>query len=706
MGKRVPTAGRTVISSLCSWEESMAELLDKLPTILVLAVLVGIFFALRRHVKSERLILWTAAWVLILAHFIFQALDPVDGSGSPLIFIADQGTLQVAAMFFIASLTSFSQNRKLTLGFLALTGVPMMSYISAAAYGCDWRSVYIACSAVIFFGTPLFIACFRKLTLQSGAWIPVAAAAGVFSVYRAWHHEYLFGFLAALTLGFGMPGFLYWRRYRRWSPGVITSAGGFLLWGLVFPFGQLQHVYFPALQVNPELWNTPKFFVAFGMILTLLEEKSEFLKSVREMEHLINRQMQRFAGITSRLLSGVEVTSLCPEIAQAISETSTFRRVTIVLSTDGETLFPAGCAGMDAETLKLISDNCAHHWRMAKLVEICKGGTMLGENARLLKGRNLTGYAMIPSQEPFPPDSNWQNGDKVFIPLQSTRGAFIGCISMDDPRDPGRVTAEEMSKIELLAGDLAITLDNAALHRQLVRSEKLAAIGQLVAGVAHELNNPLTSICGYSELLTDEIKEGPARQKLDKMMREAQRMRRIIENLLRFARRNSLEKKSANLEALVLEVLALREYHIRNNNVAVQIEIEPELPQVALDEDQFKQILLNLLNNSIDALEGVRNKRIHIEGTRRGDRVVLHFDDNGPGFAEPSRVFDPFYTTKPVGKGTGLGLSICYGIAKEHGGEVHAVNLSPRGARVILELPLRTEVELDSRAVLSAGTVQ
>lgn len=684
----------------------MAELLDKLPTILVLAVLVGIFFALRRHIKSERLVLWTAAWVLILGHFIFQAFDPVDGSGSPLIFIADQGTLQIAAMFFIASLTSFSQNRKLTLSFLALAGVPMTGYISAAAYGCDWRSVYIACSAAIFFGTPLFIASFRKLTLQSAAWIPVAVAAGFFSVYRAWHHDYLFGFLAALALGFGMPGFLYWRRYRRWSPGVITSAGGFMLWGLVFPLGQLQHVYFPKLQVNPELWNTPKFFVAFGMILTLLEEKSEFLKSVRETEHQVNRQMQRFAGITSRLLSGVEVTSLCPEIAQAISETSTFRRVAILLSTDGKTLFPAGCAGMDAETVRLVTDNCANHWRMAKLVEICKGGSILGENARLLQGRNLTSYPMIPSREQYPTDSNWTNGDKVVIPLQSTRGAFIGCISMDDPRDPSRVTPEEMSKIELLAGDLAITLDNAALHRQLVRSEKLAAIGQLVAGVAHELNNPLTSICGYSELLTDEIKEGTARQKLDKMIREAQRMRRIIENLLRFARRNTLEKKTANLEALVLEVLALREYHIRNNNVAVQIEIEPELPQVALDEDQFKQILLNLLNNSIDALEGMRNKRIHIDGARRGDRVVLHFDDNGPGFAEPSRVFDPFYTTKPVGKGTGLGLSICYGIAKEHGGEVHAVNLSPRGARVVLELPLRTEVELDSPAVVSADTAQ
>jgi two-component system NtrC family sensor kinase len=680
----------------------MAALSDKLPTILVLVVMVGIFFALRRHVKSTRLNLWTAAWVLILTHFIFQAYDPVDGSGGPLMFIVDQGSLQVAAMFFIASLTSFFENKKLTIGFLVLAGVPALGYITAAAYDFHARALYIACLAAIFFGTPLFVTVFRGLRLSAVTWVPALVITGIISIFYAWRQHLDFGFIAMLTFGFGMPGFLYWRRYRRWSPGVLTTAGGFLLWGLVFPVGVAQQIYLPSLHVNMELWNTPKFFVAFGMILTLLEEKSEFLKALRASELQVNEQMQRFASITSRLLSGTSAVSLCPEIAQVISETSTFRRVSILLSNDGKAPFLAGCAGMDEETTSLINENCAHHWRMVKLAEICEKGAILGENARLIRGRDVTSYPMIPSRNQFPPDSSWQNGDKVFIPLQSTRAAFIGCISMDDPRDPGRVTVEEISKIEVLAGDLAVTVDNAALHRQLVRSEKLAAMGQLVAGVAHELNNPLTSICGYSELLTDEIKEGPPRQKLDKMIREAQRMRRIIENLLRFARQNSLEKKSANLEALVMEVFALREYNIRNNNVAVQIDIQPELPQVALDEDQFKQILLNLLNNSMDALDGVRNKRIHIEGVRRGHRVVLHFDDNGPGFTEPSRVFDPFYTTKPVGKGTGLGLSICYGIVKEHGGEVHAMNLSPRGARVVLELPLRTEAEMESSSAVSA----
>ncbi len=169
-------------------------------------------------------------------------------------------------------------------------------------------------------------------------------------------------------------------------------------------------------------------------------------------------------------------------------------------------------------------------------------------------------------------------------------------------------------------------------------------------------------------------------------------MKRIIENLLRFARQNTLEKKSANLELLLQDVLALREYHLRNHDIEVKLDIEPSLPAVALDEDQFKQILLNLLNNSIDALEGAMDKRIRVEAVRRESRVVLRFDDTGPGFADMNRAFDPFYTTKPVGKGTGLGLSICYGIVKEHGGEISATNLEPHGARVILELPVHAGV--------------
>lgn len=664
----------------------MATLLDKLPTILVLAVLVGIFLALRRYVKSSRLNLWTIAWGLILLHFIADWF-PTGANVPPLIWIWSQGSLQLSSIFFIASLTSFFENRKLTTGLIVLFALPTMAYTTALAYEYDSRLLFVACWAVLFIGLPVFIIRLRKPTFVSSVWIPPVVLAGVVAILRAWRHQYDFGFLALLTLGFGLPGFLFVRRYPRWTSGVITSAGGFLLWGAVFPLAYFVYTHFPNLKINPELWNTPKFFVAFGMIMTLLEDKSRVLSAAQKRERKANAQLQKFAGITSRLLSGVDLNLISREIAEAICETSTFSRVCIVLSSDGKKLYPAGFAGIDASGISQIEANCATSWSMDDVIAIFREGEKLGQASRLIRAPQLTKYNLSESARAYALDSRWQTGDRVFVPLQSTRGAYVGCISMDDPRDLSRVNGEEVAKIELLAGDLAVTVDNANLHRQLVRSEKLAAIGQLVAGVAHELNNPLASIVGYSELMTDEIKEGPARQKLDKMIREAQRMRRIIENLLRFARQNSLEKKSTNLETLLQDVLALRDYHIRNHEVELKVQVESGLPLVAVDEDQFKQILLNLLNNSIDALEGQLEKKIQIRALRRGDRVVVHFDDNGPGFRDPNRVFDPFYTTKPVGKGTGLGLSICYGIVKEHGGEIQAANLEPGGARVILELP-------------------
>ncbi len=666
----------------------MASFLEKLPTILILAVLVGIFMALRRHVNSTRLKLWTLAWGMIFIHFFVAVFEPREGRLEDALYAINFGSLHLAAMIFIISLTSFLGRTRKVWSLLGITAVPILIYTVAYSFDWNYRVLYIACLAISMLGSPLFVLKYRRpLTRPSLAWMPLVIGIALWSIYRAAHHDFTFGFLAISTLGFAMPGFLFWTRYRRLSPGVITTAGGFFLWGAVFPVAQLQAAYLPSLPVPPELWNVPKFFVALGMILTMLEDKSAVFEAANQREHKLNEQLQKFASITSRLLTGVEVNSLCTEIAHAITETSNFRRAAIILSADDKAIYVAGHSGLTNDAVKDLKKRCAE-LKIEHVSVLCRRGGQLGPNSYQLMPGSMENHFLRPSSEDFPNNPWWEHGCELLVPLQSSRGAFVGCIALDDPRDVNKVSAEEMSKIELLAGDLAVTIGNTTLHRQLVRSEKLAAIGQLVAGVAHELNNPLASVVGYAELLGDEISDAAARQKLEKLVREAHRMKRIIENLLRFARQNSLEKKSANLEMLLHEVLSLREYHIRNHDVHVQLDIDTDLPQVGLDEDQFKQILLNLLNNSMDALEQVSPKRIRIEAMRQGGRIVLRFEDCGPGFTDLNRAFDPFYTTKPVGKGTGLGLSICYGIVKEHGGDIYAMNVEPHGARVVLELPI------------------
>ena len=683
-----------MVSCASSPNRAMTDLFGKLPSILILAVLVGIFVALRRHVKSARLDLWIAAWLLIFIHFFVEAFQNRSGLMGHILDTIDWGSLQVSATLFVASLTSFVEDKLKTRTLIALTAIPVLVYTAVNSFATDvsqFHLAYTLCLAVVFFGTAAFLLSRRPRTPIVLAWIPILVITGAWAIYKVWRNDPDTGFNATLALGFGVPGFLFWRRYRRWSPGVITSAGGFLLWGLVFPVGVLTDIAFPNLHINPEIWNVPKFFVAFGMILTLLEDKSQVLEITSRREHKLNEQLQKFASITSRLLTGVEVNSLCDEIAHAITETSNFRRAIILLGTDDKGMYMAGHSGLSEDAVVQLR-KFTPQWRIEDVAEVCRAAAKIGANSYLMSPEQVQKYTPLREGEEFVPNPYWKKGSRVVVPLQSTHGAYVGCITLDGPHDVARVTAEEMSKIELLGGDLAVTIGNTTLHRQLLRSEKLAAIGQLVAGVAHELNNPLASIVGYSELLADEVPAGAPRQKLEKLSREAQRMKRIIENLLRFARQNNLEKKSANLEALLHEVLSLREYHIRNNDVELKLEIEPDLPLVALDEDQFKQILLNLLNNSIDALEFSHPKRIRIAAARDRDRVFVRFEDTGPGFADVNRAFDPFYTTKPVGKGTGLGLSICYGIVKEHGGDIHAVNLEPNGARVVLELPISESV--------------
>src|SRR2546422_541537 len=246
-------------------------------------------------------------------------------------------------------------------------------------------------------------------------------------------------------------------------------------------------------------------------------------------------------------------------------------------------------------------------------------------------------------------------------------------------------------------------------QEQLLHSEKLAAVGQLISGVAHELNNPLTAILGYSQLLTTCGQAGPqAMEYAEKLYKQAQRTHRIVQNLLSFARQRKPERVAVNLNQVVEEALALRDYDLRISNVRLHLDLAPHLPVTAADPHQLQQVFLNVVNNAVDAiLEYAREGDIWVRTGVQGGRLLVEFTDSGPGVKDPSRVFDPFYTTKPVGKGTGLGLSICYGIISEHGGSIRVRNSPPLGATFSIELPWQApekgvETSSDARMISSS----
>lgn len=230
------------------------------------------------------------------------------------------------------------------------------------------------------------------------------------------------------------------------------------------------------------------------------------------------------------------------------------------------------------------------------------------------------------------------------------------------------------------------------LQGQLVQSAKLSALGGLVAGVAHELNNPLTAILGYAELAERRL-SGPGGdpgllegQRV--IVSQVERCRRIISGLTQFARPQKARLAAVHLNRLIEGVLVLREYELGTRNIAIVRDYDPGEPVIAANPSKLEQVLLNLLNNAHDAIrETGRGGTIRIVTRRRGARVSVAVEDDGTGIREPDRVFEPFYTTKEVGQGTGLGLSVSYGIAEEHGGELRAESLAS-GARFTLALPV------------------
>jgi two-component system NtrC family sensor kinase len=667
----------------------MSDLFQKLPSVLILAVLVGIFLSLRHHSRSPRVRLWVAAWGLVFFHFLVQLFEPRPGLMGSLALALDLSALMLAGVVFLVSLTTHAEVPRQRYFLMALLGAPCLAFALAGSLDVTGRAPYLAAEIVFFAGgLAVLLLWHGKLDSYAAGLGVVLGGLGSWGIYAVARNDLNAGLAALLAAVFALPGLLFARRYPRWSPGVVTSVGGFLAWGAVFPVGYLLDTYLPKLQVSPELWNVPKFFVAFGMIVSLLEDESAAAEVAKQREQATVREMQRFADITSRLLGGVDVKQFCHQIAQTILEASNFQRVAILMSDDDRKFYVAGHAGLTPEAAATLQASVRDQ-EADSLGALCASARRIGQNSYQLTYEQMASHNPVRSRRQYPPNPFWKNGDEVVIPLVSAQGRWIGCLSLDDPKDVERLTAEEMSKVELLAADLAVAVENATLQRQLTRSEKLAGIGQLVAGVAHELNNPLTAVLGYSELLAEEVQSESALRKVDSLNREAQRMKRIIQNLLRFARQNKPGRQRVELLPLIQDVLALREYHLNSRSVRLEVRAADGLPAVAGDEDQLKQVLLNVLNNAVDAVETESEKRITIEVVTRRERLAIEFSDNGCGFAEPERAFDPFYTTKPVGKGTGLGLSICYGILKEHGGEIHVANLQPRGARVTIELPVR-----------------
>ncbi len=316
---------------------------------------------------------------------------------------------------------------------------------------------------------------------------------------------------------------------------------------------------------------------------------------------------------------------------------------------------------------------------------------ILGYSVNEVVGKKRT-LDLIPERE----KRKWL---KRFKELNAKRKPFFG-LEITHVHKNGRQVIFETSGIPLFdsAGEFKgfVGIDKDITERrqmqeQLVITDRLASVGELAAGIAHELNNPLTGVIGFSQLLMDREMPDDAREDLQAVYSEAQRASQVVKNLLTFARKHTAAKEKVNINDVINKVLELRTYELNLENIKVDARLDSELPKVMADYFQLQQVFLNIIINAEYFMKEAHNKgTLTITTEKVGTKVKVSFADDGPGIDKDDlgHLFDPFFTTKEVGKGTGLGLSICHGIIAEHGGRIYAESELGKGATFIVELPI------------------
>jgi signal transduction histidine kinase len=441
--------------------------------------------------------------------------------------------------------------------------------------------------------------------------------------------------------------------------------------------------------------------------------------------------LQAFA---QQAATAIENARLYEEIRQRAEELTTLNKISHIITSSlnlQETLtiitsHATRLLGVAAASVALRDEAHGDLWFAAASGE----GSDFVRGKRLALGQGIVGWCaqhgepvLVPNvlKDPrffgdFDRESGFSTRSILCVPLQ-TKGQTIGAIEVMN-KEGIPFGQEDLQLLASLAAPAATAIENARLYKdlqdqmqareeaqaQLVQSAKLAAVGSLVAGVAHELNNPLTSILSFAQLLQRSDLGEDARSDLDKILAEARRATRIVRGLLDFARQRPPERKPIQINQVVASALKLLAYELRAYNIESTTHFSPDLPLTMADPHQLQQVFVNLVHNACQAMSAAHDRGHLTIGTELGAStfsscqsgetsfIRITIQDDGPGIppAVLPRIFDPFFTTRPEGEGTGLGLSICHGIVSEHDGHIWAESEpgNPEGTTFFVELPL------------------
>lgn len=301
------------------------------------------------------------------------------------------------------------------------------------------------------------------------------------------------------------------------------------------------------------------------------------------------------------------------------------------------------------------------------------------------------------------------------VPLRAA-SKLKGVLGLVNPhQDDGLCSEDDEKLLQAVGAQMGVAIENMQLYQalqqthqelreaqaQLVQSEKLSAVGRLVSGVAHELNNPLAVVIGFAQYLSRVDADEEMQRIYQHIYEQGKRCSRTVENLLTFARRYESERVRTDLNEVIRSSLELLRYQLRVHGIEAEVELDPDLPPLMADPHRLQQVFVNIIGNAYQSMaDNGGQGQLRVSSGRDGDRLWVSFADSGPGISQEDlpKVFEPFFTTKPVGEGTGLGLSISYGIIREHGGSIRVESEEGKGATFTVELPLTSVADTEEEA--------
>ncbi len=691
-------------------------------TLALLAALVAVFGALWLEGFSQpgvwsrsgeaptarrRQLLWLAGWTCAVVRLATQEAG-WSGPGPELTI--SLAAMELTPLMFLASLAPQYMSRKPPVLFVVAFGLPVMVYCAVAGFNPEpgrlGQAVLLIC-AVATIGVAVRWSLCKDLV---PIWLSltVVAAIGGVALWMTVRRDYREVGQLVHSGVLLMTALLFVAAYRRLTTGLVFTVGGLTLWSLPAFLGPVMGVQTLPVEFERAL-NLVRVITAVGMIVLVLEDALASNAAAQERDRRARAEMEKYSALYLADMPFEEESGHYNQVCATIADVSRFAQAGIFLQGVDGTFRLAGHAGMSG-ALEGALDALAQRTTEAQTLEVTRGNYFTPVVG------TLTLMDLSPLMEPGDELAQMNFRRAWVMGIRTRAGRLAGVMLLASLRKPNEpLLIEDVLPLELLVARLGAAREHVDLLRRVMQAERLAGLGRLAGGVAHELNNPLQAVTGFAQLLTD-ADDGTTRDQAGVILAEARRMKQIIESLMRFRNAAASSRSPVSVELVLRDIANLARHDLDRASVTLEMHFPDNLPRIKADPEQIQQVFLQVMRNAIASLESApegAERRLSVEVAAIPKAVEVMFSDTGPGFAEPARAFDPFFTTRSAGEGVvlptqsagawpdtasqqpkswpggdpGLGLSICYAIVREHGGEISAVNLHPRGAAVVIELP-------------------